>query len=233
MKCTICNTEIRGRYWVDPWQQTICASHKVEHCSSCGRFVKPSDLHLPDGRCLCASCHSSVVRLPQHIEWVEKRVRSILASCGVADIPQVPVRLVTPAEMAKLNRAGTINLFQPGLTLTAQTMGLFFSRSNHTVYIFDYLPKIQFAGVLAHELLHVWQNEKGISLPPLYVEGFCNVGSYVVYKAIGRELAHHFIRQMEVSPDPVYGDGFRKVVEMYRNVGEDLVSTMNYIKKTL
>lgn len=90
MKCTICNTEIRGRYWVDPWQQTICASHKVEHCSSCGRFVKPSDLHLPDGRCLCASCHSSVVRLPQHIEWVEKRVRSILASCGVADIPQVP-----------------------------------------------------------------------------------------------------------------------------------------------
>ena len=91
------------------------------------------------------------------------------------------------------------------------------------------MPKIQFAGVLAHELLHVWQNEKGISLPPPLTEGFCNLGSYVVYKSIGNELAIRMIKNLENDPSPVYGDGFRKVFEVYKREG-DLNKTMKCIK---
>lgn len=230
MKCTICNTEIKGRYWVDAWQQPICDCHKVEYCYSCDRFVKPTDLHLADGRCLCPVCQPSAVFLPQHIEWVEKRVRPILARHGITGIPQVPIQLVTPEEMAVLNRSGQINLFRQGLTATVQTTGWFSSKSEHTVYIFTQLPRIQFAGVLAHELLHVWQHEKHIQLPSDLTEGFCNVGSFATYESIGNDLSRHLIRKMEENPDPVYGDGFRKVVAIYKQTGANLIATMNLLK---
>ena len=232
MKCLICNMEIEGRYWIDSWQQAICDCHKVEYCSSCGRFVKSTGLHLADGRCLCSFCKPSVVSFPQHIEWVSKRVCSILAKYGLDDLPMdIPIKLVTPAEMAKQNGSGQVNLLQPGLTCTSKTVGLFISRCKHTIYIFNHLPKIQFAGVLAHEMLHVWQHEKGISLPPMYTEGFCNLGSYLVYASINTEMSRHFMKRLEEDPHPIYGDGFRKVLELYRKIGSDLNKVMKVIRQ--
>ena len=230
MKCVICDSDIRGRYLIDNWNQAICDCHIIEYCSSCGRFVRPTDLHLADGRCICSHCAPSIVSLPTHIQWVETRVRAILASYGISVIPKdVPIHLVTPSEMAKLHGTKQINLLQPGLTKTMQISALLFSHRKHKIYIFNQMPKIQFAGVLAHELLHVWQNEKGISLPPPLTEGFCNLGSYVVYKSIGNELAMHLIKNLENDPSPVYGDGFRKVFEVYKREG-DLNKTMKCIK---
>lgn len=231
MKCLICNTDIKGHYLKDEWQQFICVHHQVEQCSSCGRFVKPSDLHVADGRCLCNFCRPSVVILDEHIKWVEKRVRFIFSSHGIIDIPlDVPIHLVTPADMAKLKGANFIDLFQPGLTITSKTIGLFCSKYNHTIYIFNYLPKIQFAGVLAHEMLHVWQNGNNYFLSPKYTEGFCNLGSYLIYKTIDTDLSKYFIERLKTNPDPIYGDGFREVFEMYRSV-KDLKIVMNRLLK--
>ena len=230
MKCAICHTDIKGRYLIDAWGQLICAEHKAEFCSSCGRFIASTDLHLADGRCLCPHCRPSVVSLPQHVEWVEKRVRTILSSRGITDIPAgIPIKIVTPNEMARLNGSRQLNLFQPGLTQTTKLMGLFMSSCKHTIYIFDYLPKIQFAGVLAHEMLHAWQNEKGISLLPAYTEGFCNVGSYVVYEAINTDLARFLIKRLKEDPSPVYGEGFRKVVAVYKQ-NMNLQEVIHFIK---
>ena len=104
MKCVICDSDIRGRYLIDNWNQAICDCHIIEYCSSCGRFVRPTDLHLADGRCICSHCAPSIVSLPTHIQWVETRVRAILASYGISGIPKdVPIHLVTPSEMAKLH----------------------------------------------------------------------------------------------------------------------------------
>ena len=224
--------EIEGRYWVDAWKQAICGCHKVEYCSSCGRFIKPTDFHLADGRCLCSFCKPSVVSLPQHIEWVRKRVRSILATHGIDDLPMdIPIKLVTPTEMAKLNGSGQINLQQPGLACTSKITELCVSRCEHIIYIFNHLPKIQFAGVLAHEMLHAWQHEKGISLPSMYTEGFCNLGSYLVYTSIDTELSRYFMKRLEENPHPIYGDGFRKVLEVYWKFGNDLNKVMKVIRQ--
>ena len=232
MKCLICNTEIEGRYWIDAWQQTICGCHKVEYCSSCGSFVKPTDLHLDDGRCLCSFCKPSVVSLPRHIEWVDKRVRFILTSHGIDDLPkEITIKIINPVEMAKLNGSGRVSLLQPGLTCTSRTVGMFGTRCNHTIYMFDHLPKIKFAGVLAHEMLHTWLHEKNISLPPMLTEGFCNLGSYVVYVAINTEISKCLINSLEEDTDPIYGDGFRKVLGVYRNVGSDLKKVMKVIRQ--
>ena len=232
MKCTLCGAEIIGTYFIDEWQQAICACHKAEQCSSCGRFVKPEDLHLADGRCLCSCCKPSVVSLPQHIEWVNQRVRSILTAKGIDDLPKdIPIQLVSPAEMAKLNLLKQINLYQPGLAKTSCAVGLFGSRYKHTIYIFDHLPKIKFAGVLAHEMLHTWQNEKGLNLSPMRTEGFCNLGSYVVYDAIHTEMSQMLMKNLEKDTDPVYGEGFRRVLEIYRKTGPNLKEVMKILSK--
>lgn len=229
MKCTLCGAELQGTYLIDSWQQPICACHKVEYCSSCGRFVKPVDLHLPDGRCLCSFCKPSIVSLPQHIEWVGERVRSMLSLHGIHGLPiGVPIMLVPPNEMARLNGMQQVNLLQLGLTRMFRTTELFVTKCKYSVYILDYLPKIQFAGVLAHEMLHVWQHEKNISLNPMLTEGFCNLGSYVVYAAINTELSRHFMKSLEEDPNPIYGNGFRRVLSVYRKEG-NLQGTMNII----
>lgn len=134
-------------------------------------------------------------------------------------------------EMAKLNGSRQVSLLQPGLACTSRTVGLLVSRCKHTIYIFDYLPKIKFAGVLAHEMLHAWQHEKGISMPPMLTEGFCNLGSYVVYAAINTELSRHLMKSLEEDTDPVYGDGFRNVLEVYRKEGNELNKVMKIINK--
>ncbi len=205
-------------------------SHDLEMCSCCGRFVKPTDRHLPDGRSLCSVCLPSVVARPEHARWVGQRVRAILVSEGVADIPPTPLRVVTPQEMSKLNNTGRLNLNQPGLMSVRRTMSFFSVKNSYHIYLFDNMPKIKFAGVLAHEMLHVWQTEKGVSLEPMYCEGFCNLGSYVVYKAIGSELSDHFIKQLHNDPDSIYGDGFRAVYAVYERE-HNLQRVMDVISK--
>lgn len=228
MRCAICNNIIIGSYYTNEWGQAVCSSHSpVASCSSCNRFVKPTDRHLPDERWICAACQPSIVSQPWHIEWVDKKVRQILAAKG-AVIPAAQIRMIPPAEMARLNGTNQINLFQPGLTYTQQTFNPLSSTQQHTIYVFDNLPKVQFAGILAHEMLHAWQNERRISLPAHLCEGFCNVGSYVVYQAIGNDLALHFIKRLEQDPNPVYGEGFRKVAAVYRRKG-NLTETMNVL----
>lgn len=230
MKCIICDEEIRGRYLTDFWHQTIHDFHKVEHCFSCGRFIKPNDTHLADGRNICAFCSVSIVSMTQHINWVDSRVRDILKVNGIEDMPgKIPVEIVTASRMAELNHSSTADANHYGLTQTFQTSSLFVTQCSHTVSILNSLPKIFFAGVLAHEYLHVWQNEHRIHLPPPYCEGFCNLGSYVVYKSINVDLSRYYIKRLEEDANPVYGDGFRKVKKIYEGVG-NLRQTMSVLK---
>ena len=98
------------------------------------------------------------------------------------------------------------------------------------IYIVEGLHKILFAGVLAHEYLHVWQNERNIKLPSLYCEGFCNLGSYLVYRNISNELSHTLYVRMRDGNDPVYSEGFRQVKSVFdAQGGGDLMKTMNVL----
>lgn len=232
MKCMICGEDIRGRYLMDCWHQAVHDCHKIEYCFSCGRFVKPDDIHLADGRNICSSCATGIVKTVQHTEWVEKRVRAILVSNGVEKLPDgVPIKIVPPSRMAQLSHCSSVDTNHYGLTRTSKMSSLFGSHCNHTVYMLDYLPKIFFAGILAHEFLHVWQNEQGISLPPPLCEGFCNLGSYVVYQSIALDISRFYVKRLEEDAHPVYGDGFRKVKKVYLEQGERcLKKTMQQLR---
>ena len=81
--------------------------------------------------------------------------------------------------------------------------------------------------MLAHELLHVWQNEHRVSLPPKFSEGFCNLGTYLFYTYLNNELSTMLAERMMKDPDPIYGEGFREVKQIFETEGE------NNLEKTI
>lgn len=223
MKCTICDKEIgSGRYLINNyWGQTIHDYHEVSYCSSCGRFADAKILVLSDGRKICTLCQKSITVTEKEILWAEQQVRSFLAPVGFDGLPvQVPVKIVSTKELARLQGlSNSININQRGLTLTRYTTGLLQQSMKHEIYILDYLPKILFAGVLAHEMLHVWLNENQIQMPPPQTEGFCNMGSYLIYSSINHPLASFHKQQLQINADPIYGDGFRFIFDQFQKMG--------------
>jgi len=74
------------------------------------------------------------------------------------------------------------------------------------------LPATLFQGVTVHELGHVWLIVHGIqNLPSWAEEGFCELLSYRFYTEMNTPESRHCAQAIEENPDPVYGDGFRRV----------------------
>lgn len=225
MDCAYCGAPIVGTYQIDPYGQAAHVAH-AKRCFCCGRFVKGGTPQMADGRFQCEDCRKKEVVKDEHIEWVDKRVRQMLARHGIADISEnVSFELVVPKVVP--GRAPTVS-HKMGQTVTMTTRW----QMKHKVRMLNHLHRIVFAGVLAHELLHVWQNEHHISLSSELTEGFCNLGSWVVYEMIGTEVARAMMEQLQKDPTPVYGDGFRRVKALYDQQGAgSLAATMNILKR--
>ncbi len=216
MRCIICDNTITGIYKKDLWGNAICDRHNAPLCDACGRFTMPSDLSLSDGRHICSSCLSTTVCLPEHIRWVDKKTRAILASNGFDSLPSnVPIKIVSPEEMSVLTGKSCVDLHNRGLN-TISTSGIYpFKKTTSSIYIFNMLPKLQFAGVLAHELIHLWVDIKNLKLSLNLEEGLCNLGSWLVYTSANTPLSKILIQNLYDNPDPVYGDGFRSILSLY------------------
>lgn len=139
-------------------------------------------------------------------------------------LDSVKIDIVSPPKMAEI-RKQPINFQNKGLTQTysLNTLGgRFFGfkdKFKHHIYILSYLPKIEFAATLAHEVLHIWQIENRIQLPPLKCEGLCNLGSYIIYENMSAQKASYYKKSLMESPDPIYGDGFRLIYSIYEQCG--------------
>lgn len=183
---------------------------------------------LADGRYLCPSCKAQVVSQPDQIAKIKKLVLSRLIDEGVSyqdrKLESVSIDIVSVREMARLKHTQP-NVMDKGLTVTrveTSIGGMLFGRKPqmmHHVYILDNLIKIEFAGTLAHEFMHIWQNENQINLAPPQCEGLCNLGSWLAYNTIASAKTPYFRKALQENPDPVYGDGFRDVYAKYKQVG--------------
>ncbi|MBQ7311038.1 MAG: hypothetical protein IJW88_05875 [Alistipes sp.] len=231
-RCTICNKPLLGSYRVNKWGQKACVDHNLAFCTSCGRYVLPSDLCTPDGRHTCSECIGKVVRKPEHIEWVYSRVAAIFERNFLALPGKIPVEIVTAEQMQALHSTPLSGVkMSSGLTVS-RGVNFFCAPMQHKVYILDYHHKVVFGGILAHELLHVWQNEHHIELPKNYCEGFCNLGSYLFYTYLDNELSQKHAQWMLESQDPIYGEGFRQVKAIFeREGGRNLEKTMEILVK--
>lgn len=204
MKCLVCNSTITGQYYQDYWGNKVCHSHidnhEVTFCASCGSFVRTGD-NTGDGRSLCESCMASVIYSAEQIEklkkYVLRRFMDIEVKFNDKFLDSVKIDIVSPQRMAEI-RKQPVDIQNKGLTQThsRNTLGgkLFGVKDKfkHHIYILSYLPKIEFAATLAHEILHIWQIENGIQLPSLKCEGLCNMGSYIIYENMSVQKASYY-----------------------------------------
>jgi hypothetical protein len=228
-KCCICSKYIEGKYIEDPWSNRSHIHHdstQVSSCSSCMRIISETTsmggFKYEDGRTICGYCKQTVVKKSYEISRCRETVIDYLLSVGVKGIPSnIPVQLVSKKDLKKKSKARH----------PADTKGctqLIASHKRHkqvfldqTVYILSGMPKLEFKGVLAHELLHVWLNQQDIKMSGSKMEGFCNLGTMLVYKNNGSKHAKVLLEGMEKNSDPEYGRGYRRMKKKLENLGWD------------
>ncbi len=228
-ECFFCKKPLVGAYYSDAWGHKVCRSHidgnEIVLCSSCGGFAEKNNTLL-DGRTLCSACAGTAIKVGDNIDPISNFVLKNLGKVGFDDlrVDNVTVKIASAVEIGRIRGAEpTINV--RGLAksqVMSSVGGVLFGRKpsmNHTIYMLEHQPKAQFAGTLAHELLHAWQVQNGIQPPPPQCEGFCNLAAYYIFSISPTSLSKVLMQNMMKSPDPVYGDGFRAVWAKYEELG--------------
>lgn len=205
MKCINCGTDRYGTYYRDWKNNYLCSSciKNVQHCVSCGQFCDTKAINIGMGSFLCRHCQEHFM-MKKDCAYVVNFVKNVFRKQGLGEITSWRLK-VMDAETIIAESGGK------------NVLGL--ASSEHIIYMFRHLSKVAFAEVLAHEMLHIWQFDRKIRYEPFYSEGFCNLGSYVVLKAIGNAEAMAKIDTLESDTDPIYGDGYRFMKNAYSNGG--------------
>lgn len=175
-------------------------------CASCGQYC---DVHAKDigmGMKICPHCQKYRIEQADS-DKVINFIKGIYAQTEVGHITNWHLKMVSAEKMYQLTHDKNTR----GL---AQAVG-----SDYTIFIYRELSRVAFAQVLAHEMLHIYQYNRNIHPAKSLCEGFCNLGSYVVLKAIHVKEADAAIENMKKCTDPIYGDGFRHLLAIYKKGG--------------
>ena len=220
-KCDICGDPLENHYNIDSWGNKYHAKHKSSPgtCSSCSRIVSKNTssggiTHI-DNRVICNICLNESIGTPGEIEQRRQNVLSILYDQGFFNLPKnIPIILVDRKKLMKL-KPGNTNI--KGLTnyeysYKSNSSGQIIEESKKfKIYILDKLPRIDFDAVLAHEYLHVWLYIHNQNYKSSITEGFCNLGSYLIYSLNYNEFSEVQLNNMQNDPDPDYGVGYRNI----------------------
>lgn len=208
MNCLYCGKRIIGKYYYDWAGHTVCEKHfaNIVTCASCGQYC---DVHAKDigmGMKICPHCQKYRIEQADS-DKVINFIKGIYAQTEVGHITNWHLKMVSAEKMYQLTHDKNTR----GL---AQAVG-----SDYTIFIYRELSRVAFAQVLAHEMLHIYQYNRNIHPAKSLCEGFCNLGSYVVLKAIHVKEADAAIENMKKCTDPIYGDGFRHLFAIYKKGG--------------
>lgn len=237
--CSVCGKYIEEKYYIDKWGNNAHIYHgkiKTKLCNSCGRIIsyKTSNngVEYNDGRTICGICDLSAVKNDSKILKAKHKILALLKEKGINKIPEnVPIHLADKKMILKMGN-NSVSEDSYGLTLTnVKTKNKDIVSQIHSIYILYGLPEIEFEGVLAHELLHVWINERQIKIKGKDLEGFCNLGSAFVYQSYKTKHSEILLEKMYENKDKIYGDGFRKIMKIYEKEGIEGVFEFIKIKK--
>ena len=185
ISCSICDNKIKDKeYYVDAWGNPFHIYHKKTgtFCECCSRIISQKITNggykLNDGRYICSLCDASVIQTEENINKSIDRVIKVLKNNGIDNIDknEINIELINKIEMSDNYKFHEVEHLK-GLTKVNHE-----NKKMYQVYILSNLPKIQFEAALAHELLHIWLFKKNITLDKPLMEGFCNLGSYLIYK---------------------------------------------------
>ncbi|MGV3522901.1 MAG: protein DA1 [Candidatus Sericytochromatia bacterium] len=216
--CAICQQPLKGKYLFDPWGHKAHVKHggqRTLSCGVCARLVSQATsqggIQYGDGRVVCGICRLTEVTETTAIAQIKTYVLAQLRSVGFDYIPDyIAVNLADQHTLNQRLGAGR-SANSHGYTKTIEKRVNGQLTREHSIFILHGLPRLVFSGVLAHELLHVWLNDRGIHhWPEREIEGFCNLGTALVYQNDDTPLAQVLLKRMEDDPSPVYGEGFRR-----------------------
>ena len=199
--CSICGAPILGAYVIDAYGNKVCFHHKnqLHYCLSCGRICDSKAVCQSEGVFICSDCSENI---PSDIECshIVNHIRSRYLELPIGKIPAFALIRIPYQKWPK----------------DSKSVGLAISDvSGYSVRIVDCLSKTSFAEVMAHELLHLWLFEHGLSPSERITEGFCNLGSFEILSGIQTEKAKAKMVNILSNPDSIYGDGFRLVKREY------------------
>ena len=140
-------------------------------------------------------------------------VARMLENFGINVDPRpIELRLVGLQELRRISSDSSHDT--KGFTDYLVTKNLFghVKRETIKVYLLSGMPRVHMKSTLAHELTHVWQFQHGrLEQDKTLSEGSCNFVSYLVLRKTGGTEAEYVIANLLKDPDPVYGEGFRRV----------------------
>lgn len=241
-KCANCNrpTPHQIRIFTNP------AGNKKFFCPDCANkpkcyycaFPYKTSL-LPDRRHICPDCKKTEVSSPAVIQQKLKSIRRKLhrmygfepnhhIELIVLDLPQLEKECSGIYQMENGNRMALMR-FEYQINEKTDIRGRktkTLGRTKCRMFVLKNTPADLLEDALAHELTHDYLRHNTGQYTDLSVEeGFAETIAAEYNKSVNR--AYINVRKQN-TPDPVYGDGYRKMSEMLKKQG--FRKTLNFVK---
>ncbi len=217
--CVYCHKPLVERYLRDVLGDTYCSEHQEQYprCTFCGRLIalqQQTSGWNAYGVTRCPVCRASAIEVVEQAQPLFQTCKQWVGREGLR-FNQLPLRLEMHdrAFLTGLLRDRSVN-HPLGVTLSSkQTRNGTILRSQiDGVAVLVGMPATLFAGVVLHELGHVWLTVHQIEqLPSWAEEGFCQLLSYRYYSSLNTPESRYHAERLESDTDPVYGEGFRKM----------------------
>lgn len=229
-----------SEYLVDHWGIKYCKEHQGQYpnCAFCGRLVPPQqqDRGAQSSEYVrCPVCRANAVEsLSQARPLFQDLIQQLNAQGLQYNNAPLQIELVDRLRLAQLlnGRSGSDTL---GATSHSTHMlnGQVVRTEVNGIAILRGLPTPLFLGVCVHELGHAWLALQAIQgLPSWAEEGFCELLSHRFYGELNTDESRHHAKSIEKNPDPVYGEGFRRVHTIVDRMGlQQFVETLRTTKR--
>ncbi len=238
LRCDLCGRVIKGEYIVDSWGNKYHKEHErsVPACQYCGRLISERTSRggtvYSDGRYVCGYCLADAVGDMTTARRIMKSVKEKLGLAGI-NIENGAVKLTLTDRDGLRHISWTGHSDESGLTkYTEQTIDGVCIVRNFEIFILKGMPRIVFTEIIAHELMHVWlYTNASKKLALALSEGSCNYASFIILNQSYGTMAEFELGNLLTNPDPIYGDGFRRVKRLVSDKG--VAWWLEYLKSSV
>ena len=219
--CSVCLHKLDGKYLVDVWENKFhdYHEHNGQYCNSCSRLISEGLTHggykTIDNRYICSLCYPGLIYQNTSVETSRQHVLKQLEKIGFLELPQ-NISIILLDKLALLNISE--DAYHKNLKGFTKIRNKINSFDKYTIYILNNLHQIEFEAVLAHEYLHIWQDNFNIKINNTNSEGLCNLASGLIYDNYNNQYSK--ILKTTLNNDPtIYGDGYRNMLVIKNEIG--------------
>jgi len=214
-RCDLCGEPLGEAVITDFWGNRFHPRHVKEYpaCVVCGRLIQRDGVEIEPGRSMCPICAETSVETPEKARELLETVRERLARLGiVVTTLGLRIELVNHEKLNEGRKPGATAHNYAGILWHSGKAVL--TDATATIKVLNGLPEDLMQGVIAHELMHIYQHENGVEGAALDLrEGSANWASSLIYSQFGNERGKYFLGGLEKSTDPLYGVGYRTVAK--------------------